>query len=50
MRFKKLILVEQNKTGQLGKLIRQETGIEIKNKILKYDSRPFWSDEILKTL
>jgi len=46
-KFKKLILVEQNKTGQLGKLIRQETGIEIKNKILKYDSRPFWSEEIL---
>jgi len=33
--------LRQNKTGQLGKLIRQETGIEIKDKILKYDSRPF---------
>ena len=49
-KFKKLILVEQNKTGQLGKLIRQETGIEIKDKILKYDSRPFWSDEISKEI
>ena len=49
-KFKKLILVEQNKTGQLGKLIRQETGIEIKNKILKYDSRPFWSDEIINKI
>ncbi len=45
-KFKKLILVENNKTGQLGKLIRQETGIDIKNKILKYDSRPFWNNEI----
>ena len=49
-KFKKLILVEQNKTGQLGKLIRQETGIEIKDKILKYDSRPFWSDELVKEM
>ncbi|MFH1610839.1 MAG: 2-oxoacid:acceptor oxidoreductase subunit alpha [Patescibacteria group bacterium] len=49
-KFRKLILVEQNKTGQLGKLIRQETGIQIKDKILKYDSRPFWSDEVLSLL
>ncbi|MCG2686826.1 2-oxoacid:acceptor oxidoreductase subunit alpha [Candidatus Parcubacteria bacterium] len=46
-KFKKLVLVENNKTAQLGKLIRQETGIEIKDKILKYDSRPFWTEEIL---
>jgi 2-oxoglutarate ferredoxin oxidoreductase subunit alpha len=49
-KFKKLVLVENNYSGQLGKLIRQETGIEIKNKILKYDSRPFWSGEILEKL
>ena len=49
-KFKKLVLVEQNKTGQLGQLIRQETGIEIKNKILKYDSRPFWKDELVKKI
>ena len=42
----KVILVEQNLTGQLGKLIREETGIKIENKILKYDSRPFYSDEL----
>ncbi len=45
-KFKKLILVENNAVGQLGKLIRQETGIEINDKVLKYDGRPFWSDEI----
>lgn len=49
-KFKKLVLVENNKTGQLGALIRQETGIEIKNKILKYDSRPFWTGEIVQEL
>ena len=48
--IKKLILLENNKTGQLGKLIRQETGIEIKDKILKYDSRPFWPEEIVSQL
>jgi len=49
-KFKNLVLVENNKTGQLGKLIRSETGIEIKNKLLKYDSRPFWWDEIVSKL
>jgi len=49
-KFKKLVLVENNKTGQLGQLIRQETGIEIKDKILKYDSRPFWQEEIASRL
>lgn len=48
--FNKLVLVENNYSGQLGKLIRQETGIEIKNKILKYDSRPFWKGEIINKL
>ena len=31
---------------QLGNLIREKTGIEIKNKILKFDGRPFLSDEL----
>lgn len=43
---KKVILIEQNVTGQLGRLIREKTGISIKNRILKYDSRPFKSDEL----
>ena len=42
----KVILVEQNLTGQLGRLIRERTGIKIENRILKYDSRPFYSDEL----
>ena len=42
----KVILVECNLTGQMGRLIREKTGISIKNRILKYDSRPFTSDEL----
>lgn len=38
---KRLILIENNFTSQMGRLIRMETGIEIKDKILKYDGEPF---------
>lgn len=41
-----VILIEQNVTGQLGRLIREKTGIKIENRILKYDGRPFWCDEL----
>lgn len=43
---KKIILIEGNHQGQLGKLIRQECGLEITDKILKYDGRPFFVDEL----
>ncbi|MFH1802294.1 MAG: 2-oxoacid:acceptor oxidoreductase family protein [archaeon] len=43
---KKIILVENNLTGQLGRLLREKTGISIKKRILKYDGRPFFSDEL----
>lgn len=46
----KVILIENNLTGQLGRLIREKTGIKIKNKILKYDSRPFNLDELKKEI
>ncbi len=49
-RAKKILLVENNKTGQLGELIRQEAGIEIKNKLLKYDGRPFFREEIMQAI
>jgi 2-oxoglutarate/2-oxoacid ferredoxin oxidoreductase subunit alpha len=45
-----VILVENNLTGQLGRLIREKTGIKIEKKILKYDGRPFLSDELRKEL
>ncbi|MCL5018171.1 MAG: 2-oxoacid:acceptor oxidoreductase family protein [Candidatus Pacearchaeota archaeon] len=45
---KNIILVENTATGQLGKLLAEKTGIfiEDKNKILRYDGRPFLADEI----
>jgi len=42
------ICIEGNATGQLAKLIAQETGILIKEKLLKYNGRPFFPEEILK--
>jgi len=47
---KKVILVENNVTGQLGRLIREKTGIKIEKRILKYDGRPFESDELKKEI
>jgi len=47
---KKVILVEQNVTGQLGRLLREKTGLKIENKILKYDGRPFTCDELKERL
>tara|TARA_Y100000310_G_scaffold337773_1_gene425738 strand:+ start:3454 stop:4983 length:1530 start_codon:yes stop_codon:yes gene_type:complete len=43
-----IILVENNVTGQLGRVLREKTGIEIpkENRILKYNGRPFYSDQL----
>ncbi|KKQ38281.1 MAG: Pyruvate flavodoxin/ferredoxin oxidoreductase domain protein [Candidatus Roizmanbacteria bacterium GW2011_GWA2_37_7] len=43
---KRMILVENNSHGQFGQLLRMQTGIEIKEKLLKYDGRPIWPEEI----
>lgn len=47
---KDILLIENNPNGQLGNLITQETGIMIKNKLLKYDGRPFFREEIISAL
>lgn len=47
---KKYVLVENNSWGQFGKLLTTETGIEIKEKILRYDGRPITPEEIIKHL
>jgi len=44
------ILIEGNKQGQLGMLLRQQCGIDIPKKILKYDGRPFCTDELHELL
>lgn len=45
---KRLIDVEQNGTGQLAALIREHTSIEIKEKLLKFDGRVFFPEEIVE--
>lgn len=45
-----VLLIENNMVGQLGNLIRQETGVEIKNRFLKYDGRPFFREEVMKEI
>lgn len=47
---KKLVLVENNYSAQLGSLIREKTGIEIKDKILRFDGKTFTADEIYSEL
>ena len=44
---KQMLLLEGNKTAQLGGLIRMHTGIDITNRYLKYDSRAFTPSQIL---
>ena len=46
----KIVFVENNQTGEFNKLVRQESGLEITDKILKYDGRPFFIDDILDFL
>ena len=52
LKNKNVILVENNATGQLGKLIAEKTGIFIpdRNKILRFDGRPFLADELKKEI
>ena len=47
---KKLVLVEENYSGQLGSLIREQTGVRIEQRILKFDGRPFSEDELVRAL
>ncbi|CAN5271918.1 2-oxoacid:acceptor oxidoreductase subunit alpha [soil metagenome] len=47
---KRLVLVEENYSGQLGALIREQTGVKIEERILKFDGRPFSEDELVNAL
>ncbi len=46
----KIVLIENNQTNQLGKLIKEQGGIYIPNTLNKYDGRPFFVDDILNYL
>jgi pyruvate/2-oxoacid:ferredoxin oxidoreductase alpha subunit len=40
-------LIEANYSGQLGRVIRAETGIDFPHRFLKYDGEPFYPMEIV---
>ena len=44
---KLLVNIEQNHSGQLARLLRQETRIACDRSLLKYDGRPFTADDII---
>ena len=43
---KNTLIIENNYAGQLANLIREKTGYEFKNKVLKSDGRPFYIEEV----
>jgi 2-oxoglutarate ferredoxin oxidoreductase subunit alpha len=45
-----LIVIENNATGQFGKLIKLETDVDIENKILKYNGLPFSVEELVSKI
>jgi 2-oxoglutarate ferredoxin oxidoreductase subunit alpha len=50
LQAKKRILVENNATGQFGRLITMHTGIGFDARVLKYDGLPFMREEITARL
>lgn len=42
------VLIENNFTGQLGRLIQEKTDIHFKDMMLKYDGRPFFVEDIIE--
>jgi len=47
---KKKVCVENNYTGQFASLLRTEAGIEVSDKVLRYDGLPFTPISIIKVL
>ncbi len=43
----RLVLIENNYLGQLGALINQKTDWQFSKKLLKYDGRPFFIEDVL---
>jgi len=41
------LLIECNHESQLGEVIMMKTGLDIKNKLLKWNGRPFFVDEVI---
>jgi 2-oxoglutarate ferredoxin oxidoreductase subunit alpha len=47
---KQIVSMEENYSGQLASLVTEHTGVIIKNRINKYDGRPFSEDEVVRAL
>ncbi len=45
---KHLLSVECNYSGQFANLVREKTGVEISDRLLKYDGRPVYPEEIIE--
>jgi len=45
-----LLLIENNAFGQLGALLAKETGFIFRDKLLKFDGRPFFIEDIINYL
>jgi 2-oxoglutarate/2-oxoacid ferredoxin oxidoreductase subunit alpha len=50
LQAKKRILIENNATGQFGRLIKTHTGIDFDAQILKFDGMPFMLEDIIARL
>ncbi len=44
---RRTLLVEANYSGQFGRLLRAELGVEVSDRLLKYDGEPFFPHEIV---
>ncbi len=47
---KKIVVMENNATGQFANVLTQELGIEVSERILKYDGSPFSVEETVKEI
>lgn len=44
---KRYILIDNNASGQFGRVLREQTGITLADKLLKYDGQPIFREEIV---
>lgn len=47
---RRILNIECNYSAQMGGLIKERTGIEVENNLLKYDGRPFFPEEIINEI
>jgi 2-oxoglutarate ferredoxin oxidoreductase subunit alpha len=47
---KKTIVLENNFAGQFAELLKQEYGIKVAEKLLKYDGNPFYTEEAIEKI